>query len=261
MLLANSMEYKQQLARHFSRAAHTYDDYADFQQQVLLTLSGYLKGIQCQMALDLGCGTGNAINILKSSCEQVVGLDLSEEMLSVAQTKHPQVDFVCGDAEQYPFMDGRFDLIFSNLAIQWIERQDRLLINLHRSLKKQGYFCFSTLCEGSMPEITTAWHHVDGRLHSNQYPAAEDIRQEIVKAGFSLIESKIQTVTMYFETVAQSIDSLRKVGASLIVDQANKAPVSPALWKSFVQSYETMRHSSGIPLSYQVVFFLIQKKG
>ena len=66
--------------------------------------------------LEIGTGTGSGAAILKARFPQaeVTGVDLSPEMVRIAQTKVDGVSFEPADASRLPFADGSFDLVAQN---------------------------------------------------------------------------------------------------------------------------------------------------
>jgi ubiquinone/menaquinone biosynthesis C-methylase UbiE len=67
-------------------------------------------------ALDLGCGTGAFARLLAQRTEQVLGLDLSPQMIRIARersTGHENVTFEIADATTWTFPRERFDCIAS----------------------------------------------------------------------------------------------------------------------------------------------------
>jgi len=71
--------------------------------------------------LDVGCGTGVLEERLSGARGDVVGVDLTEEMLRFAQRKAiPSLERLClGDAENLPFRDGSFDLLLSCYVVKY----------------------------------------------------------------------------------------------------------------------------------------------
>jgi ubiquinone/menaquinone biosynthesis C-methylase UbiE len=66
--------------------------------------------------LEIGTGTGSGAALLKARFPQaeVTGVDLSPEMIRIAQAKVPGVTFEPADASRLPFADRSFDLIVQN---------------------------------------------------------------------------------------------------------------------------------------------------
>ena len=65
-------------------------------------------------ALDVCCGTGDVALALAATGAEVVGVDFSEPMLSVARERKPaeaRVRFLQGDALNLPFADASFDAV------------------------------------------------------------------------------------------------------------------------------------------------------
>jgi len=69
-------------------------------------------------ALDMGCGTGLSTKPLTSFARVVVGVDVSEEMLT-ARAGHVDAHFVRARAERLPFREDAFDLATAASAIRW----------------------------------------------------------------------------------------------------------------------------------------------
>lgn len=100
---------------------------------------------QCQRgkAIDFGCGTGNAVELLRGTLgfKTVLGLDVSSESLAVARRRFdsPEVEFQTIDSYS-PVADA--DLIFCNGVFHHIPPTSRpeSLGYIHRSLKPGGIF-------------------------------------------------------------------------------------------------------------------------
>lgn len=106
--------------------------------------------------LDIATGTGDlAIQFAeKTSAEKIVGLDLSEGMLSVARKKvsgkniSEKIEFVQADSEALPFDDNTFDAITVSFGIRNFENLEKGLSEIYRVLKKGGIF---VILETSVP--------------------------------------------------------------------------------------------------------------
>ncbi|MGN7612620.1 glycosyltransferase [Magnetococcales bacterium HHB-1] len=82
--------------------------------------------------LQIGCGTGDLLQNLNPS--EGVGVDLSEAMVKIAQEKHPQLQFFCGDIEDPALessIEGHFDIILISNTIGNLEDVQATLTRLH----------------------------------------------------------------------------------------------------------------------------------
>ena len=96
--------------------------YAPFED--LIQLVKVREGLD---VVDLGCGTGELTRRLADMLPNstTVGLDSSEEMLArSAERVREGLTFRTGAIED---VEGEFDLVFSNAAIQWVDDHERLV--------------------------------------------------------------------------------------------------------------------------------------
>jgi len=89
--------------------------------------------------VDLGCGPGNSTVLLRERWPEaaITGLDSSADMLEAARRDHPGIDFVTGDIAAWA-PDERYDLVFSNAALQWVGDHERLLPRLIEAVAPEG---------------------------------------------------------------------------------------------------------------------------
>lgn len=90
--------------------------------------------------LDLGCGTGKLTQYLHDTlaAKETLGIDASEKMLSVAsQFAGNRLRFEQGRIEDSPG-EGKFDVVFSNAALQWLTGHEALFEKLRDKLQPSG---------------------------------------------------------------------------------------------------------------------------
>jgi len=134
---------------------------ADFDRLALLDDEGWtsnnhyhnslLKHVpaNCKDALEIGCGTGAFARLLAKSCKRVVALDLSPEMLHVAQVRSTQFDnleFQLADAMRWDFPQSHFDFVCSIATPHHLEQRE-LLVKIRDSLKPNGILVVLDLVE------------------------------------------------------------------------------------------------------------------
>ena len=102
-----------------------------------------LKKDQPQLVLDVATGTGDlALAVQKGTNSDVVGLDLSQQMLNVGiekikkQNLDGKITMQKGDAEQLPFEDNKFDGVTVAFGVRNFENLEKGLSELRRVVKE-----------------------------------------------------------------------------------------------------------------------------
>jgi demethylmenaquinone methyltransferase/2-methoxy-6-polyprenyl-1,4-benzoquinol methylase len=170
--------------------------------------------------LDIATGTGDlAINLTKTSASKIVGLDISDGMLSVGRKKieklnlNSKIEMVLADSEKIPFETASFDAITVAFGVRNFENLEKGLQEIYRVLKPGGTF---VVLETSIPTKSPykqGYHFYStkilptiGRLFSNDkvaykylsdsaasFPYGEAFNNILRKTGFIAIENKPQT--------------------------------------------------------------------
>lgn len=98
-----------------------YDDIADQFSATrnalwsdILFINDYVK--DGDRVLDLGCGNGRLLKLLKEKNITYTGIDISEKIIIQAQslfTENDKIKFLVGNALELPFDDNEFDVVIS----------------------------------------------------------------------------------------------------------------------------------------------------
>jgi ubiquinone/menaquinone biosynthesis C-methylase UbiE len=176
-----------------SSTEHGYDliapkfDYTPFRTPdvVLRAVAGALAGLgPFESALDLCCGTGAGMRMLRALCRgRVVGLDRSRGMLEVGRRTQldapgsSRLEWVRGDALALP-LGAAFDLVVSFGAFGHILRRDQpaLLQEVRRVLRPGGRFVFVT---STMPRPWTRRYWL-----ARGFNSAMHVRNRLVSPAF-----------------------------------------------------------------------------
>jgi ubiquinone/menaquinone biosynthesis C-methylase UbiE len=103
-----------------------------------------LPDLNGKEVLSLGCGSGEDCNYLKlKGAQKVIGIDISEKLIKIATNSYPKCKFQTMDMEKIHFKDESFDLVFSSLALHYIENWTKVLEKVYKVLKPDSYFIFS----------------------------------------------------------------------------------------------------------------------
>jgi len=92
--------------------------------------------------LNVGCGMGSETDICtKITGIQAIGVDLSEKMIEIAQTRFPHLEFKVANVLQLPFPDNSFDSVTTRRTlINILDHEDQMkaVKELKRVLKQNG---------------------------------------------------------------------------------------------------------------------------
>lgn len=89
--------------------------------------------------LDIGCGSGNLLNVLSKYFIECYGIDNAKEMIELAKRKDTNFKLVCGNAERLPYEDEYFDYVVSHTTFHHLD-QEKATEEVKRVLKKDGKF-------------------------------------------------------------------------------------------------------------------------
>ena len=119
--------------------------------------------------LDLGCGTGILFPALVDSGYEVLGLDLSYEMLIASCANSLKVDRVCADGGHIPAASDTFDAVFCRGSIHHFPSLDVGFREIARVLRKGGCLIFS---EPSDDSVVNRW------ARNMMYAKSEEFHEE-----------------------------------------------------------------------------------
>ena len=143
--------------------------------------------------LELGCGTGKNTMWLLKKAQHIIGIDFSEEMLSIAtkKVKSPKVIFKKADLTKIWKIENEFaDLITSSLILEHIKELDFIFKQASKKLKPKGIFF---ICElhpfkqyaGSKARYETENGTEELEVYTHNI---SDFTNIALKNGFKLIE-------------------------------------------------------------------------
>ena len=158
-------EYKQLSIKEFTRAARIYDsDHAGIYEMCKHDYPPVLAELEKESfhdVLDCGCGTGPMIQLLheKYPDRRYVGLDLTPEMIHVAQAKQlSNTEFLVGDSENLPFAEASFDAVICSNSFHHYPCAPK-----RRPSDSAGLYFFRSCCLAHEPSGTASEQSVRAR--------------------------------------------------------------------------------------------------
>jgi len=264
--------------RAFARAAASYDAAAVLQREVSARLAQRLDYVRLApgRVLDAGCGTGEAVGELAARfpAARIVALDLALPMLEAARARaksgrtllrrllQPVLPgtgpgmpaFVCGDLAALPLAGVAFDLVWSNLALQWINDLPRAFAEVRRVLRVGGLFSFTTLGPDTLKELRAAFARVDGYTHTNRFVDMHDIGDALVQAGFADPVMDMEQLTLTYGAPDALLRELKALGATNATRGRPRGLTGLARWRRLLEALERLRSDGRIPATFEVVY-------
>ncbi|VAW74948.1 Malonyl-[acyl-carrier protein] O-methyltransferase [hydrothermal vent metagenome] len=260
MQLAEQLPEKRLARRSFGQAAASYDAAAVLQQEVAQRLLERLDIMKLEPAriLDLGCGTGQCIPELMTRYQRadIVALDIAHPMLEQARKRgrwlrRPRC--VCADAERLPFADASFDLVFSNLMLQWCVDIDTVFTELQRVLRPGGLLLFTSFGPDTLKELRDSWAQVDGYTHVNAFLDMHDVGDALLKTRFADPVMDVERITVTYPDVWKLMRELKQIGAHNVTAGRPRGLTGKLQLQKLVSAYERYRQAGVLPASYEIV--------
>ena len=256
------VQNKIQIAHSFNRAAKSYNQVNFLQREVgnrLFQWTDDFADTSIKIA-DLGCGTGIITAKLAQAFPQarLLGIDIADSMIQYAQNSFAEeknLNFITADADNLPFENNSFDIIFSNLMLQWSLNLKNTFAELRRVLKPQGSLIFSTLGPGSLNELRSAWAKVDGYQHVSSFVSKNQLIDDIMSAQFKIL--KFEEVYHYrsFDTALDLMQELKKLGANNLNVERHKGFFSKKKFEQLQMFYDIYRDKNNkLPATFEIYY-------
>lgn len=120
-----------------------YNQFKNIRYQPFFDLSDLISHENLQNAIDIGCGTGEQTHILSQKFDNVkfLGIDSSLEMLAKSKEfESANLNFKLVSVEEFIQSNQKYNLIFSNAALQWLDNHEELFPKLIDHLTENGQF-------------------------------------------------------------------------------------------------------------------------
>ena len=138
-------------------------------------------------ALDYGCGAGRSTRFLKLLGLDVVGVDVSPDMLEQARSKDRSGEYHQISSGHLPFEDSTFDLVFASfvfLEVSRLEEIESVLTEMKRVLRKDGVVVFVT---DSMDASKGDWVSLSYAFPENDRPLQSGDTVKLLIRGIDVV--------------------------------------------------------------------------
>lgn len=141
--------------------------------------------------LDVGCGTGKLLGSaqIRFPGAQLVGIDAAIEMVRQAQASNPSgtIQFQQAMAEELPFPDASFDLVFSTMTFHHWQNQGHGIAEIARVLTPRGRWLLAEFVATGFVRL------IRSVLRLHQFPERTKLRGSLLACGLEVVaEERVQ---------------------------------------------------------------------
>lgn len=184
-----------QVREQYDQLATQYDQrWSRYVSNTLSFLKTWAQIAPTDRVLDVACGTGEFERLIlkENPAQPMVGVDVSDEMLTIARQKlqpYSNVRFQHASAAALPFPDASFDTVISANAFHYFDDPNVALQEMKRVLKPNGNLIILDWCKDFLVCRICDWvlQRVDP-VHQQCYAQAE-FHQLLSCAGFCIQQS------------------------------------------------------------------------
>jgi ubiquinone/menaquinone biosynthesis C-methylase UbiE len=194
--------------QEYDRLAAVYDRrWHHYVQHTLEFLKDWAAIPPAAKVLDIACGTGEFERLVLHDHpqQQMVGVDLSEQMLAIAQKKcsdFANVTFQAATVTALPFDHQSFDTVVCASAFHYFEAPAASLLEMKRLLKPQGRLIILDWCRDYFPcKVLDSLLKIFDPVHAQCYTQAE-LQAFLNEAGFCTQRTAKTHVGLIWELIA-----------------------------------------------------------
>ncbi len=143
---------------HSQHASSIFNKYAESYEERFMDVSMYSTSLDFLLnevndrnitVLDVACGPGNISKYLldRNSNLEITGIDLSENMISIAQKNIPSGSFTICDARDILSLNKKFDLVISGFCFPYLTKEEviQFIADARKLILPGGLLYLSTM--------------------------------------------------------------------------------------------------------------------
>ncbi len=257
---------KKKIRNAFSKAAATYEKWADVQNVLEDRLLAKIEGRNYTNILEIGCGTGRMTSKLAvlHPGAKIFALDLAPGMLERARHRllaYKQVSLLEADGEDLPdtiINKAPFDLIVSSATFQWFTDLKGALGRYSTILSQRGDMVFSIFGPSTLAELQTALalaDHAESVLVSSLFPGKDELLA-IASPIFGFCDLEELIIKKEYDSLMELLLSLKNTGVAVPL---KKKPLIRTSSKLARVEREFLQRFGAITVTYQIFFITISR--
>ena len=254
----------QRLARRrFERAARSYAKASRIETEIGARMLQRLEYVRVapQRILDAGAGPSREARALAARYRgaSVIALDYSFAMLREARrgaglfgalSRHARPSAVCAELEQIPLAAGSVGLVWSNMALHWLDEPLGALREFHRVLAPGGLLMFSMLGPDSLKELRCA----AGRERVHDFPDMHDVGDRLIGAGFAAPVMDMEMLRLRYAAPEDLLEDLRRSGQTSARRGARRGLAGRGDRTRLLEALRASRTQGEFYATYEIVY-------
>ncbi len=256
------------LKKRFAKAAANCQEADVLAREIARRMDERLDYIRVtpQRIADLGCGCGDDLAMLARRYPQAqrFGVDFALPMLERARgarslmqrllpLRNAAARWIGGDMAALPLADGSMSMVWSNLALPWIDNPLPSLREAQRVLEEGGMLMFATLGPDTLKELRAALPAAQGeRVH--RFIDMHDIGDALVHAGFADPVMDMEMLTLTYADADGLFRDLRRSGCNNASRERPRGLSGKAGWTRARENLETLRRDDRLPVTFEIIY-------
>ena len=141
--------------------------------------------------LDAGCASGRDSKFLLDKGINVIGIDLSLELIKIAKKNYPDIKFVEGNFLNLPFIDKMFGGIWAHASLLHFENTEdvfKALSEFYRVLMKNGIIHVLVKAQTTINKYNIVIDKLSKHNRFFQFFTKEEIKDLLQRSSFKIIK-------------------------------------------------------------------------
>ncbi len=199
------MDLKQQTIETYNKSAKALADKFDSLGVRVSDIDETFKLVEKEnpVVLEIGCGNGRDAQEILKRTNNYFGIDISTELIKLAQEKNPEGRFKVADVESFQFPAG-VDIIFAFVSLLHVNRESLkdIIGKIFNALNPKGVVRISLKYGGGYREVTK---EDEFGVRTYYYYSDQDIRE--LSKDFVIIKNEISSLRDqdYLEVILKKV--------------------------------------------------------
>ena len=257
--------------RAFERAAGTGGDELVVAAEIARRMAARLDYVRLEPShiLDAGCGRAMAAPLLAKRFPgaTLTGVDASFSTAKAARRGEPPLvrarralgiganrNLVCGDIESLPVAGASVEMVWSNLALPWVQDAGLAFREFHRVLKEGGLLMFSTYGPDTLCELRSAFAAVEPQLHVHEFIDMHDLGDLLLANGFAEPVMDMEKIVYTYADVPPMLRELHQSGQTNARLDRRRGLMGRSVWNAMQAAYARRVEDARIEATFEIVY-------